>query len=294
MQFRRPVDSDEWLGRIGEIQGSMYYQYYLMIMVIIYIYIYIYIYIICRWIICWWIFLTNCWIARKRLVYKCLVWFYGISIIVGYLMPNALYIYIYIYIHTWLGLVWFHGISIIVGYLMPNALYIYIHTWLGLVWFHGISIIVGYLMPNALYIYIHTWLGLVWFHGISIIVGYLMPNALYIYTYMTWFWLISWYINYCGLFDAKCTIYIHTWLGLVWFHGISIIVGYLMPNAQYIYTYMTWFWMISWYINYCGLFDAKCTIYIHTWFGLVWFHGISIIVGYLMPNAQYIYIYIHD
>ena len=30
----------------------------------------------------------------------CLVWFYGISTIVGYLMLNSLYSYIYIYIYT--------------------------------------------------------------------------------------------------------------------------------------------------------------------------------------------------
>ena len=146
----------------------------------IYIYIYIYIYIICRWIICWWIFLTNCWIARKRLVYKCLVWFYGISIIVGYLMPNALYIYIY--------------------------------------------------------------------------------------TYMTRFSLVSWHINYCGLFDAKCTIYIYIH-DLVWF-------GFMAYQLL---------WVIWCQMHY---------IYIHTWLGFDWFHGISIIVVYLMPNA--LYIYIHD
>ena len=54
------------------------------------------------------------------------------------------------------GLVWFYGISTIVGYLMPNPLYTYILNIYDLVWlgFNGISTIVGYLMLNPLYTYI--------------------------------------------------------------------------------------------------------------------------------------------
>ena len=62
-----------------------------------------------------------------------LVWFYGISTIVGYLMPNPLYTYI-LNIYD-LRLVWFYGISTIVGYLMPNPLYTYILNIYDLVWF---------------------------------------------------------------------------------------------------------------------------------------------------------------
>ena len=59
-----------------------------------------------------------------------LVMFYGISTIVGYLMPNPFYTYV-------LSMVWFgfYGILTIVGYLMPNPLYTYILNigfgWLG-------------------------------------------------------------------------------------------------------------------------------------------------------------------
>ena len=57
-------------------------------------------------------------------------WFYGISTIVGCLMPNPLYTYIYIYIeYIWFGLVGFYGISNIVGYLIRNPLYIYIYIY---------------------------------------------------------------------------------------------------------------------------------------------------------------------
>ena len=66
---------------------------------------------------------------------------------------SSLYIYI-----KYIGfvLIGFYGISTIVGYLMPNPLYTYILTYIGfvLVGFYGISTIVGYLMPNPLYTYI--------------------------------------------------------------------------------------------------------------------------------------------
>ena len=66
---------------------------------------------------------------------------------------SSLYIYIK---YTGFGLVGFYGISTIVGYLMPNHLiYIYIkYIEFGLVGFYGISTFVGYLMPNPLYTYI--------------------------------------------------------------------------------------------------------------------------------------------
>ena len=65
-------------------------------------------------------------------------------------MPNPVYIYIK---YIWLGLVGFYGISIIVGDLMPNPLYT-LSIWFGWVGFYGLSTIVGYLMPNPLYTYI--------------------------------------------------------------------------------------------------------------------------------------------
>ena len=66
------------------------------------------------------------------------------------------------------GFVWFDGISIIVGYLMPNPLYTYPHytyilsIWFVLVWFYGISTIVDYLMPNTLYTYLLDLENLTW------------------------------------------------------------------------------------------------------------------------------------
>ena len=58
---------------------------------------------------------------------------------------------------------------------------------------------------------------------------------------------------------------------------------------------MIWFGWVLWHMNYCWLFNAKSSlihIYIeYIWFGLVGFYGISIIVGYLMQNLLYTYIY---
>ena len=91
----------------------------------------------------------------------------GFCLVLWYINPwrliyakSSLYIYIK---YIWFGLVGFYGISTIVGYLMPNSsLYRYIkYVWFGLVGFYGISTIVGYLMPNPLYtdilnMYIHS------------------------------------------------------------------------------------------------------------------------------------------
>ena len=170
-----------------------------------------------------------------------------------------------------------------------------------MVWFYDISTIVGYLMPDSLYTYIsniYDWF--VWFYGISTIVGYLMPDPLdNIYQiYMIWFGLILWHINHCRLFNARSSWYIYIkyiWFGLVWFYGISTIVGYLMPDPldNYILIYMIWFGLILWHINHWRSFNARSSLYIYIkyiWFGLVWFYGISTIVGYLMPNPLYTYI----
>ena len=91
-----------------------------------------------------------------------LVRFYGISTIIGYLMPNPLYTYILKYILF--GFVGFYGISTIVDYLKPNSLYTYILNIydLVLVGFYVISTIVGYLKPNPLYTYIFNICDLVW------------------------------------------------------------------------------------------------------------------------------------
>ena len=65
----------------------------------------------------------------------------------------------------WFGLVGFYGISTIVGHLMPN-LYTYRLNIYDLIWFVFcyISTIIGYLMPNTFYtcisnIYDLLWLG---------------------------------------------------------------------------------------------------------------------------------------
>ena len=52
---------------------------------------------------------------------------------------------------VWFGLIWFYSISTIVGYLMPNPLYTYILDIYDLVWFYSISTIVGYLTPNPFF-----------------------------------------------------------------------------------------------------------------------------------------------
>ncbi len=95
-----------------------------------------------------------------------------------------------------------------------------------------------------------------------------MPNPLNTYIheiYMIWYGLILWHINHRSLFNTTFYLYIYMkyiWFGLVWFYGISTIVGYLMPNPLYIY------------IKYI-------------WFGLFFFYGISTLLCYIMPNLLY-------
>ena len=94
---------------------------------------------------------------------------------------SSLYIYIK---YIWFGWVGFYGVSTIVGYLMPNPLYTYILNniiWLGWVLWH-VNHCRLFNAKSSLYIYIkYIWFGLVGFYGISTIVGYLMPNPLYTY-----------------------------------------------------------------------------------------------------------------
>ena len=63
---------------------------------------------------------------------------------------------------------------------------------------------------------------------------------------------------------------------------------------------MIWSELVLWHINFCWLFNAKCSLYIYIkyiQFGLVGFYSISNAVGYLMRNHLYththIYIYIY-
>ena len=95
---------------------------------------------------------------------------------------SSLYIYIQ---YIWFGLIGFYGISTIVGYSMPNPLYIY---WIYMIWFGWVLWHINYCRlfnaKSPLYIYIkYIWFDLVGFYGISTTVGYLMPNHLYTYIF---------------------------------------------------------------------------------------------------------------
>ena len=93
--------------------------------------------------------------------------------------------FLYIYIRDiWFGLIGFYGISTIVGYLMPNPLYTYIlniYDLVGLGWvLWHINHCRLFNAKSFLYIYIRDiWFGLIGFYGISTIVGYLMANPVY-------------------------------------------------------------------------------------------------------------------
>ena len=58
---------------------------------------------------------------------------------------------------------------------------------------------------------------------------------------------------------------------------------------------MIFFGCVLWHINHCRLFNAKYFLYVYIkyiGFGLIGFYGISTILGHLMPNPFYTYIFI--
>ena len=141
----------------------------------------------------------------------------------------------------------FYGISTIVGYLMPTPLYTYIYIKIYKILFDWVLWHINYCrLFNAnfsLYIYIkYIKFSLTGFYGISTIVGYLMPTPLYIYLYIKIYkilfdWVL-WHINYCRLFNANVSLYIYIKymkFSLTGFYGISTMVGYLMPTPLYTY-----------------------------------------------------------
>ena len=124
----------------------------------------------------------------------------------------SLYIYIQ---YIWFGLLGFYGISTIIGYLMPNSLYIYIYS-IYMIWFAWVLWHINhcrlFYAIFSLYIYIkYIWFGLLGFYGISTIVGYLMPNSLYIYILNIYdlVWLGFMANQRLYLFNAKSSLYIY-------------------------------------------------------------------------------------
>ena len=49
---------------------------------------------------------------------------------------------------------------------------------------------------------------------------------------------------------------------MIWFDGISTIVGYSMPNPLYT-CILNIYDLIWWHINHCRLFNAKFYLYIY-------------------------------
>ena len=63
-------------------------------------------------------------------------------------------------------------------------------------------------------------------------------SSLCIYIKYIWFGLVLLHINCCRLFNSESSFYIYIRyirVGVQRFYGISIVVGYLMPNPLYIY-----------------------------------------------------------
>ena len=142
-------------------------------------------------------------------------WFYGISTIVGYIMPNSVYTYI-------IYMIWFGGVLWHINHCRlfnaKSSLYIYN---IYMIWFSWVLWHINHCRlfnaKSSSYIYdINIWFGLVGSNGRSTIVGYIMPNSVYTYIiYMIWFSWVLWQINQCN--------------------------NNLMPNPVYTYTGCGWY-----------------------------------------------------
>ena len=128
-------------------------------------------------------------------------------------MPNPFYTYIR---YIWFGSVWFYGISTMVGFLMPTSFCAYILDIYDWVWFDlvlwNINHCWSFKAKPSLYMYI-KYIGfvLVTSYGISTIVGYLMPNPFYRYIKYT----ISRHFDDKISKRARVNFFLHI---IKWFH----------------------------------------------------------------------------
>ena len=127
---------------------------------------------------------------------------------------QILFLYIYQIYMIWFGLIGFYGISTVIGYLMPNPVFIYISNLYDLVWFDRVLWHINrYWLFNAkscFYIYIKSiWFGLVW-SGLWHINRYWLFDAkscFYIYIKSIWFGLVrSGFMAYQPLLVIWCQI----------------------------------------------------------------------------------------
>ena len=72
------------------------------------------------------------------------------------------------------------------------------------------------------------------------------------------------------------------WFLLVWFYGISTIIGYSISNPLYTYILniynLVLFCLVLWHINHCRLFKAKSSLYIYIEY--IWLFNIFCPVGW--------------
>ena len=87
---------------------------------------------------------------------------------------------------------------------------------------------------------------------------------------MIWCSKVLWHFNHCRLLNAKSSLYLYIkyiWFSLIWFYGISTIVGrYQILFLHMYWIYMIWFGWVLWHINHCRLFKAKSFLYILLYF----------------------------
>ena len=132
----------------------------------------------------------------------------------------------------WIDLVWFYGISMIVGYLMPT-LFLYLYNkyiGFGLLGFYSLSTIGAYSMPNPLYLYIYIYI------YIYIIYIYIY---IYVCVCVIWFGWILWHISSCRLFHNKSSLYIYIYIYIYFVDNILKWAFFFVNGFKYYYITVT-------------------------------------------------------
>ena len=170
------------------------------------------------------------------------------------------YIYIYIYIYRM-----FHNSLYVTIYInkIHNSIYVYIYIYRPLT-------------DIYIYIYIHIHIYIYPLTAYLKLSQDFVRTTEYIYIYI-YIYILKMFHKFWNKV-ATSEIFLVNFIvflfsdGLIWFYGISTIVGHLMPNPLYTYIlniYIIWFGRLLWHINLCRLFNAKFFLYIYIKY--VWF-----------------------
>ena len=131
-------------------------------------------------------------------------------------------------------LVWFYGVSTVPGYLMSNLLYAYLLNIYDLVGFYGISTIVGYFTSNPPFTYILIISDLVWLGFIAYqLLSFNDKSSSYIS--IRYIWFVN--ILLIRFLNEPKLILIRT---VKWFQVLLCITNNLIKYQSFVYTQLNY------------------------------------------------------